>query len=279
MEPKTVLITGTSSGIGYSLALAFKANGCRVFATARKTTSIADLELKGIETLALEVTDSASIRDLKAAVESKTNGKLDILINNAGRNYTVPALDAEMDEIRDVFETNVFAVMNMCQAFAPLLIASKGTIVQIGSLAAVMPYVFGSVYNASKGALHSYTDTLRVELAPFGVRVLNVVTGGVKSDLSRVDRKLPSDSFYLPIVEEYERRQMYSQVIAVHSEEYAERVVKHVLYSNKDTAWEGGKAWLVWFLTTFLPRQVLDFYMTRTFKLWKLSQASMKKLD
>ena len=83
------------------------------------------------------------------------------------------------------------------------------------------------------------------------------MTGGVKSELSRVDRKLPQDSFYLPIVKEYERRQMYSQVMAIPSEEYAERVVKHVLYSRKDTAWEGGKAWLVWFATTFLPRQVL----------------------
>ncbi|KAK5111118.1 hypothetical protein LTR62_005317 [Meristemomyces frigidus] len=276
--PKTVLITGTSSGIGHSLALAFAAQGCHVFATARNSSSISDLAAQGIETLALEVTDLTSIQALRAEIETRTKGKLDILINNAGRNYTVPALDADIDEIRSTFETNVFAVMRVCQVFAPLIMASKGTIVQIGSLAAVMPYVFGSVYNASKGALHSYTDTLRVELAPFGVRVLNVITGGVKSDLSRVERTLPEGSFYLPIVDEYDRRQKYSQVVAVPSEEYAKAVVQHVLFSRKDTAWEGGKSWLVWFLTTFLPRQVLDIYMTRTFKLWRLSGANTKKL-
>jgi 1-acylglycerone phosphate reductase len=65
----------------------------------------------------------------------------------------------------------------MCKAFAPLVIASKGTIVQIGSIAAVMPYVFGSAYNASKAALHAYSSTLRVELEPFGVKVITVITG------------------------------------------------------------------------------------------------------
>jgi NAD(P)-dependent dehydrogenase (short-subunit alcohol dehydrogenase family) len=65
----------------------------------------------------------------------------------------------------------------MCKAFAPLVIAAKGTIVQIGSIAALMPYVFGSAYNASKAALHAYSSTLRVELAPFDVKVITVVTG------------------------------------------------------------------------------------------------------
>ena len=72
-------------------------------------------------------------------------------------------------------------MMLMCKTFAPLLINAKGTIVQIGSLAAVMPYVFASCYSATKAALHSYSNTLRLELAPFGVRVVTVVTGGVKS--------------------------------------------------------------------------------------------------
>lgn len=132
---KSVLITGCSSGIGHSLALEFKAKGFRVFATARKTDSISDLADQGIETLSLEVTSKESIDEVQKQVSSQTGGKLDILVNNAGRNYTVPALDIEIDEIRETFETNVFSVMRMCQAFAPLLIEAKGTIVQIGSLA------------------------------------------------------------------------------------------------------------------------------------------------
>ena len=100
-------------------------------------------------------------------------------------DYTVPAMDVNIEEARFTFETNFFSVIRMCQTFLPLLMKSKGTIVQIGSVAGVsdlwkcaivlqywriqiIPYVFGSVYNASKAALHSWSDTLRVELAPFG---------------------------------------------------------------------------------------------------------------
>ena len=256
---KSVLITGcTPGGIGHALAREFKSKGLRVFATARKVETISNIEAEGIETLPLELTKEESIAALKAEIDSRTNGRLDILVNNAGRNYTVPALDVEMDEIKATFETNVFAVMKMCQAFAPLLIESKGTIVQIGSLAGVMPYVFGSVYNASKAALHSYSSALRLELAPFGVRVVTVMTGGVTSNISRTHRTLPMDSIYLPLAEEYEARQTHSQANAIPNEQYARSVVSQVLgRSSRDIIWEGGKSWLVWFVYTFLPRRVL----------------------
>lgn len=148
---KTVLITGTNpGGIGNSLAREFNSHGLRVFATARQTSSITDLADIGIETFSLEVTNAESIDALKKEIASKTGGKLDYLVNNAGRNYTVPALDADFDEVTATFDVNVVAVMRMCKAFAPLLIEAKGAIVQIGSLAGIMPYVFGSAYNASK---------------------------------------------------------------------------------------------------------------------------------
>jgi 1-acylglycerone phosphate reductase len=277
---KSVLITGcTPGGIGHALAREFKSNGLRVFATARRAEAISDLKQYGIETLSLEVTNGSSIKALKSEIESCTNGRLDILVNNAGRNYTVPALDIEMDEIRETFETNLFGVMRMCQAFAPLLIEAKGTIVQIGSLAGVMPYVFGSVYNASKAALHSYSSTLRVELAPFGVRVVVVVTGGVASNIARTHRTLPKDSIYLPLAEEYEARQTHSQANAIPNEQYARSVVRQVLHkASRDMIWEGGKSWLVWFASSFLPRWVLDMAFYRMFHLWKLKGGDAKKL-
>ncbi|KAK0926682.1 NADPH-dependent 1-acyl dihydroxyacetone phosphate reductase [Friedmanniomyces endolithicus] len=262
---KTVLITGCSSGIGHALALEFHAQNYRVFATARQTSSILDLSTLGIETLPLEVTSSPSILALYSEIATRTHSAgLDILVNNAGRNYTVPALDIELDEVRATFEANVFAVMRICQ---------------IGSLAAVMPYVFGAVYNASKGALHSYTDTLRVELAPFGVRVVNVVTGGVKSGISRVDRKLPAESLYLPIVDQYDKRQTHSQASAIPTEEYARAVVRGVLGTRRVTLWEGGKSWQVWFATTFLPKSFLEWTMTPMFQLWRLKKSDTKKLN
>lgn len=142
MAQKSVLITGCNpGGIGNSLAREFHSHGLRVFATARQTSAITDLAELGIETLSLEVTKPDSIAAVKETIASRTGGKLDFLVNNAGRNYTVPALDIDFDEVQSTFEVNVFAVMRMCQALAPLIIEAKGTIVQIGSLAGVMPYV------------------------------------------------------------------------------------------------------------------------------------------
>jgi 1-acylglycerone phosphate reductase len=117
--------------------------------------------------------------------------------------------------------------MRMCQAFAPLVIAAKGTIVQIGSVAGVMPYVFGSAYNSSKAALHAYSNTLRVELAPFGVKVIIIVTGGVKSNIARLDRVLKDDSIYMPLATEYIRRTKHSQEVGMPTENYARSVVSN----------------------------------------------------
>lgn len=277
---KSVLITGcTPGGIGHALAKEFKKRGLRVFATARNAGSLSDLAGQGIETLSLEVTDQDSIQALKEEVAHRTGGPLDFLVNNAGRNYTVPALDVEIDEIRATFEANLFGVMRMCQAFAPLLIEAKGTIVQIGSLAGKMPYVFGSVYNASKAALHSYSDTLRVELAPFDVKVVVAVTGGVKSNIARTHRTLPPTSLYLPIAKAYEERLVHSQANGMPNEQYAASLVSQLVNQpKKDTIWEGGKAWLVWFVSSFLPRWVLDWAMTRMFQLQKLKGSNTKKL-
>lgn len=87
---------------------------------------------------------------------------------DSGYSRVAPATDLEIDTVvKDMFDINVFAVMRMVQEFVHLLIAAEGTIVNIGSIAAIMPFAFGSAYNASKAALHSYTDTLRVELKPF----------------------------------------------------------------------------------------------------------------
>lgn len=214
-----------------------------------------------------------------------TKGRLDILYNNAGKNYTVPALDFNMDELQDLFQANVYSVMQMCQAFIPLLIATKGTIVQTGSLAAIMPYVWGSPYNASKAALHAYSNTLRVEVAPLGVRVITIVTGGVKSNIARTHRVLPPDSYMVPLAVEYERRLTHSQQLGMNTQQYARSCVRHVLagdgwFGKKRWVWEGKMSWIVWFFWSYWPTKVFDWYFTWNFKLWKLkSLGASKKAD
>ncbi|KAJ0422551.1 hypothetical protein BJY00DRAFT_310928 [Aspergillus carlsbadensis] len=259
---KSVLITGCSpGGIGNALAREFHKHGLRVFATARDAESIKDLAALGVETLSLTVDDEKSVQLCLAEVEKKLSGKgLDYLVNNAGRNYTVPALEVDLEEVRATFETNFVAIVNICKTFVPLLIKAKGTIVQIGSVAGIIPYVFGSIYNASKAAVHSYSDTLRVELAPFGVNVTTVVTGGVESRIARTKRTLQPDSVYAPIDDQYTRRVAHSQDGAMPHAAYAASVVAQVLYGpapwrwlwpwaqgRKRWIWEGNKSWVVWF--------------------------------
>ncbi|KAF1978091.1 NAD(P)-binding protein [Bimuria novae-zelandiae CBS 107.79] len=271
------LITGcTPGGIGHYLALEFAAQGFHVLATVRNPSKYTPPH-ENIAYLPLELPHDASISALRDRVAEITNGTLDVLYNNAGRNYTVPATDISMVEVQETFDTNVFAVMKLCQTFAPMLIAAKGTIVQTGSLAGVMPYVFASVYAASKAALHAYSDTLRVELAPLGVRVITIVTGGVKSNIARTHRELPEGSYYVPIADQYEKRLTLSQQMGMDTRQYARSCVRHVLGGEswlglvtKRWVWEGKMSWLVWFGWSYLPRGIMDWYFSTKFKLGKL---------
>lgn len=280
---KTVLITGCSpGGIGHALACEFHNSGLHVFATARNKEAIRSLTAIGIEALALEVTSGEDIAKVKKHISRRTGGSLDYLINNAGRNYTVPALDIDFAEVQNVFDMNVISVMRMCQAFSPLLMQAKGTIINIGSVAALIPYVFGSVYNTTKGALYAYSDTLRVELAPFDVRVMVMVTGKVKSNILRTKRELPVNSVYLPLKEGYEARQLHSQAQTMSTAAYAATVVKAALKKRSARSlWQGNQAWTIWVILTFLPRMFWDYYFAWLFQLNKLeaSRTGEKKDD
>lgn len=331
---KYTLITGCApGGIGHSLVqtLAAPPYNHHVIATARSSSALeATLGSNpNISLLSLDVTSIDSIQAARDQVAKIAGGKLHYLVNNAGRNYTVPALDVEMEEVRLTFETNVFGVIAMCNTFAPLLIAAadaqaearlaaaerSGTIgasaaalgqsvrlvtrlatlglidlsflgsdveqpaiVQIGSVAGIVPYVFGSVYNASKSALHGYTRTLRVELAPFGVDVVNIVTGGVKSRIARTERTLRPGSLYLPLETEYNRRVKHSQEVGMPNQEYARKVAAAFAKKRRSVIiWEGALARLVRFMSNWLPRSTASLFMWRTFHLWKLRDAVQQR--
>ncbi|KAK6580700.1 hypothetical protein PZA11_006936 [Diplocarpon coronariae] len=270
---KSVLITGCSpGGIGHALAREFHAKGLHVIASARTKDAITDLEALGMSTLSLEVTSEESIKEAKNAVEKLTGGRLDILVNNAGRNCTFPALDVPLTEARATFETNLFGPIALTQSLIPLLIASRGLILNIGSVAAVTPYVFGSVYNASKAALHAWSSTLRLELEPFDVRVLVVVTGGVKSRIARTERRLPEGSLYMDIEEDFLRRVVHSQNGAMDTDVYAKGVVAEVLRGNatRKWLWRGAKSSHVWWVSQWIGGWVFDRIMPGMFGLTKL---------
>jgi 1-acylglycerone phosphate reductase len=161
---KTVLITGCSSGIGAALAFEFARRGLKVIATARTELDLQKLRdsHRNITALRLDLHEENAIPALKKQVEQITGGGLDYLVNNAGAHYASPAMDIDIRKVKQIFEVNVFAVMQMCEAFSRLLIARKGVILQIGSVTRDVPMICQSPYNATKAALSQYTRTLRL---------------------------------------------------------------------------------------------------------------------
>lgn len=181
-----------------------------------------------------------------------------------------------MNEVRNLFEVNLFGVVAMTKEFIPLLIASeRGCVVNIGSIAAVMPVPFSSIYSASKAALHAYSDTLRVELAPFNVRVLVIAAGNIQSNIANKTRHtLPEGSIYDPIRAEYQDRRIArfhdgassrSTVVAC--------IVAESLKSNPTAwLWIAKNSLSAWFVSTFLWRTGFDKLLSRIFSLDKLAQ-------
>lgn len=187
--------------------------------------------------------------------------------------------------MRETFETNVFGVMAMVAEFSDLLIAARGLIINIASLAAVTSYVFGSAYCASKGAVVSYSRALRLELKPFGVRVMVGMVGTVASNIaSREHRSLPANSVYRPVADVFERRVVFSQKNATFStESFARALVSSALRAEvpsflrswigrPDWFWYGGKARLTWWGSTFFGEWLVDYVCWKMFELEKLQK-------
>lgn len=207
----------------------------------------------------------------------------------SGRTHVEAATDLDMDEVRATFETNVFGVMAMCQAFVRLLMEARGLIINIASISSVTPYAFASAYSASKGAVVSYSRTLRLELRPLGVRVTVGMVGTVRSNIASKPRLLPADSLYLPIADVYKQRQTFSQTNGtMDTPEFARRLVAAALrpeaplllrgwFGRPDWFWCGGMANIVWFGST-LGEWVADLVCWRLFRLWKLKEILDQKL-
>ncbi|PVH77427.1 putative short-chain dehydrogenase/reductase [Cadophora sp. DSE1049] len=256
MVQKTVLITGCSQGgIGDALAKAFHKRGLRVFATARNLDKIQHLKELGLEVLELDVVDDLSVKRAVAAVSAATTGHLDFLVNNSG--YSIPLLDAEKSVAKKLFDVNVFALVAVTQAFAPLLISSKGTIINIGSILGYMPLPWQGYYNASKAAANLLSDQFRIELSPWGVKTILVVSGIVKTrffeNLPNLP-VLPQTSLYYAAKDDVEPVMAGAEAekTGVDVDVYANAVVNNALKANpKKRHWVGGSASTIWFASAF----------------------------
>ncbi len=273
-----VLITGCSSGIGRALAEEMHRQGFTVYATARREESLQELQTLGLKTARLDVTDSENIRQVVEHILGE-EGRIDFLINNAGYGVFVPLLDLPLQELTSQFQTNVFAVIALVQAVAPAMIKNGGgTIVNIGSVSGVLPTPFAGAYCASKAALHALSDVLRLELAPFNIRVLTVQPGAIQSrfgdNATRITaRLLRRDSFYRSVLEAVEARARMSQEGATPVQEFARRLVAAITRDRikRPIIRLGKKSRLLPFLKRWLPEKKLDRILRRKFLLDRLN--------
>ena len=192
---KTVIVTGCSSGIGRATAAHLAQKGWTVYATARRPESIADLEASGCKTLALDVTDEPSMVAAVKTVE-EAEGAIDALVNNAGIQEIGAIETVPMDRVRALFETNVFGAARLTQLVLPgMRERGAGRIVTIGSMNGRFTWPGTGYYCATKHALEAISDALRHEVRPFGIDVVLIEPGFVKTPLgeSAADRRTEDD--------------------------------------------------------------------------------------
>jgi len=181
---KSVLITGTSTGIGRVCALYLDSLGFTVYAAVRRSEDAESLKKEASERLRpviLDVTDDISITNVATQIESETGGHLDALINNAGVGLGGALEATPLEEIHKVMNINVVGLLTVTKGFLPMLRASQGRIINIGSTAGYLASPGASVYSGSKFAVRAITNALRLELHHFGIKVILVSPGAIES--------------------------------------------------------------------------------------------------
>ncbi|HSS95624.1 MAG TPA: SDR family oxidoreductase [Terriglobales bacterium] len=201
---KSVVITGASSGIGHASVLQMLEAGWQVFATVRKKEDGDRLRSKnnaGIIPIILDVQDRSTITAAAEQVTASLDGRgLDGLVNVAGIGMVRPLEYASSDDLQGIFEINVFGQIAVTQRFLPLIRKARGRIVNITSVGAHIAIPFGGLLNASKSAFSLLSDTLRLELHPFGIHVSDVSPGAIKTpavdktlgNIEAIIRELPA---------------------------------------------------------------------------------------
>ena len=182
MKQKVIIITGASSGIGYDAALALAAEGHKVYAAARRVELMEPLKAKGIVPVQMDVTDEESMTQGVNLV-LQCEGRIDVLVNNAGYGYFGAVENVTMAEARRQLEVNVFGLARLCQLVLPIMRKQgSGRIINTSSIAGKIVLPFGGWYNVSKFSVEALSDALRMEVKPFGIDVVMIEPGGIKTD-------------------------------------------------------------------------------------------------
>ncbi|KAI1750359.1 putative short-chain dehydrogenases/reductase [Xylaria castorea] len=278
MPKKTVLITGCShGGLGAAMAKVYRAKGFKVFAAVRNAAKAGTLkDTTDIEIIELEVTSKESIQGCAREIEKFTGGSLDILVNNAGVSAVMPLLDLDLNDAKRLYDVNVWAQLAMVQAFAPMLIKAKGTVCNVSSVSGELISAWGGMsylipwnhqlwannyvgsYNSSRAATTALSETLRIEMAPLGVRVVTVVLAAVETSGNdpsmKGDIKLPENSYYQNIrdvINHHYKGLVYTKKQNV--DVAANNIVNDLLKGGSIFIRRGESSTLSWYCSTFLP--------------------------
>ncbi|ARK12641.1 SDR family oxidoreductase [Fibrivirga algicola] len=191
---KVILVTGASTGLGESIAAYLSQRGHTVYGTSRQ----ADTSGKPFTMLAMDVTSAESIQQGVDHIVQR-EGRLDVIINNAGLGIAAPVEELPLADVLRVFDTNVLGIIRTVQAVLPVMRRQRsGLIINISSIAAEAGLPYRGGYSASKAAVERLTEALRLELAPFGVQACSIQPGGTRTDINknRLRVSLAADSVY-----------------------------------------------------------------------------------
>ncbi|XP_062098540.1 short-chain dehydrogenase PC-15-like [Humulus lupulus] len=270
---QVVVVTGCSTGgIGNALARAFAAEGCSVVATSRSVGSMSDLEHDSRFFLQeLDVRSEESVQHALSTVLERF-GQIDVLVNNAGVQCVGPVAEVPLSAFQSTFDTNLYGPIRLIQAVVPHMASRrKGKIVNVGSVTALSPGPWSGVYTASKAALHALTDSLRLELKPFGIDVITVVPGAIVSNIGNSalasHDKMPEWKLYKPFEAAIRDRANFSQrPNSTPTQEFAEKTVDAILKKSPPTWFSYGQFSTIMSIMYHLPIFIRDFVLKKAMK-------------
>ena len=236
MKNKVILITGASSGFGKVSAIKLKEKGYIVYAVARRVSKMDDLKKMGITVDYMDVTDEKSVSDSVEKIIAK-EGKIDILVNNAGYGSYGAVEEVSIEEAKRQFDVNVFGIAIVSKKVLPYMRKERsGLVINISSVVGKVALPFMGWYSASKHAVEGLSDAMRIEVEPFGVKVVIVEPGVVKTGFDNIvaDDFINTDNDYEIIAEKFRKSfiKMYSSSKAPTAEVVADELVKIVNSNN-----------------------------------------------
>jgi NAD(P)-dependent dehydrogenase (short-subunit alcohol dehydrogenase family) len=271
---KTALVTGASSGIGAATVMRLMGDGYAVYAAARRTDRMAPLGAAGAKLIALDLTEDASIVEAAERIRNET-GRLDVLVNNAGYGSYGALEDVPIAEARRQFEVNLFGAARLCQLVLPMMRAQRsGKIVNVSSIAGKGGGPFGAWYHATKFAIEGLSDCLRMELAPFGIDVIVIEPGAIRTEWGGIAHKSlierSGGSAYGPYASRHAatlERAITSRLLPSPPEAVAKIIARAVAARRPRTRYPaaGGATWIL----------LLQYFLTDRMKdrlIWRLSQ-------